>query len=210
MAAAKARAVIVVEGYIDALAMRQAGLANTVALMGTAISDYQIALFKRLAPTAVLMLDGDEGGAQALLRAGELARPAGLDLLVATLPVGSDPAEVLQRDGAEAVRERLGTASAFARFRVRHQVQRADLSSAEGKDRLVGELRAVFADIPSSVVREDLLGRVAERLTLPVALVSSWMPTTENSAEARHCSPTAATLQRPRAAHVSAVCWRDA
>ncbi len=58
-----------------------------------------------------------------------------------------------------------------------HHVERADLSTAEGKDRLVSELRDVFADIPSSAVREDLIALVAERLALPPALVSSWMPT---------------------------------
>ena len=65
-AAAKARAVVVVEGYIDALAMHQAGIVNTVALMGTAVSEHQIAALKRLAPTAVLMLDGDEAATQAI------------------------------------------------------------------------------------------------------------------------------------------------
>jgi len=62
-AAAKAGAVILVEGYIDALAMDQAGITNTVGLMGTAVSEQQIAALKRLAPTVVLMLDGDDAGA---------------------------------------------------------------------------------------------------------------------------------------------------
>jgi DNA primase len=104
-AAAKARAVIVVEGYIDALAMHQAGFVNTVALMGTAVSEHRIAALKRVAPTAVLMLDGDEAGAQATLRAGGLAAPAGLEVLVASLPPGSDPAALVHGHGAEAARE---------------------------------------------------------------------------------------------------------
>jgi len=81
----------VVEGYIDALAMHLAGLVNTVALMGTAVSELQIAALKSLAPTVVLMLDGDEAGNQAILRAGELAAPAGLEVLVASLPWGQRP-----------------------------------------------------------------------------------------------------------------------
>jgi len=91
----------------------RAGFVNTVALMGTAVSEHQIALLKRLAPTVVLMLDG--GGAQAVLRAGELARPAGLDVLVASLPAGSDPAALLQRQGAEVARELIDAAIAIAR-----------------------------------------------------------------------------------------------
>jgi DNA primase len=130
-AAAKARAVVVVEGYIDALAMHQAGIANTVALMGTAVSEHQIAALKRLAPTAVLMLDGDEAGAQATLRAGALAATAGLEVLVASMPSRSDPAALVQRQGAEAAHEVVARARAFTRFRVQHHIERSDLSTAE-------------------------------------------------------------------------------
>ena len=90
-AAAKAGAVIVVEGYLDALAMHQAGICNTVALMGTAATEHQIAALKRLAPSVVLMLDGDEAGGQATIRAGALAQRAGMTTLVASLPDGGDP-----------------------------------------------------------------------------------------------------------------------
>ena len=110
-AAAKHGMVIVVEGYIDVLAMHQAGIVNTVALMGTAASDHQIIMLKRLAPTVVLLLDGDDAGIQATLRSGGIARRCGLEVLVATLPAGSDPAELLQRRGADAVQERLADAS---------------------------------------------------------------------------------------------------
>ena len=104
-AAAKAGAVIVVEGYLDALAMHQAGICNTVALMGTAATEHQIAALKRLAPTVVLMLDGDEAGGQAVLRAGALAQRAGMTALVASLPDGSDPAAFVQRHGPVAAHE---------------------------------------------------------------------------------------------------------
>ena len=174
-AAAKAGIVIVVEGYTDALAMHQAGILNTVALMGTAITDRQVATLKRLAPTVVLMLDGDDAGAQAILRAAEVARPSGLRLLVAPLPAGSDPADLLRSQGAEAVRALIANAHAFERFHVQQHLDRADLSCAEGKDQLVRELRPVFADMPSSAVREDLVESVAATLQLQPVLVRSWM-----------------------------------
>jgi len=176
-AAARARSVVVVEGYIDALAMHQAGVSNTVALMGTAVSEYQIAGLKRLAPTVVLMLDGDEAGTQATLRAGALAAPAGLEVLVASLPLGSDPAALVQRHGLDGARDVVARASSFARFRVKHHIERSDLSTAEAKDCLVGELRDVFIDIPPSAVREDLIVLVAKHLELEPALVGSWIPT---------------------------------
>jgi DNA primase len=199
-AAAKTGSVIVVEGYIDALAMHQAGIVNTVALMGTAVGELQIAALKRLAPTVVLMLDGDDAGAQAVLRAGLLSRPARLQVLVAALPAASDPADLVQRHGADAARELVAGASAFARFHVRYHVGRAELSTAEGKDRLVGELRDVFADIPSSAVREDLIALVAKHLALEPSMVRSWLPTPERAADDE--STTDANQARPlRAGH---------
>lgn len=104
-AATQAGVVILVEGYVDALAMHQAGLRNTVALMGTAITEHQIALLSRLAPTLLLMLDGDPSGQQAASRAGSLAHSAGMTARIATLPSDTDPAALVQHYGASAARE---------------------------------------------------------------------------------------------------------
>jgi DNA primase len=93
------------------------------------------------------------------------------------LPPGSDPASLLYRDGADAVQERIADACGFARFQVEQQITLADIKTAEGKDRLIGELHGVFANIPPSAVREDLIARVAKHLALAPQLVSSWMPT---------------------------------
>ena len=185
--AAKTGVVVVVEGYIDALAMHRAGIVNTVGLMGTSIAEHQIARLKQLAPTVVLMLDGDDAGAAAILRAGILARPLGLAVLVATLPADTDPADLLQRQGAPAVRELAADAEAFARFRVQHHLERSDVGTAEAKDRLIHELRDVFADIEPSVVREDLIAGVARQLKLEPSLVRSWLPGPESRAGA--CPP---------------------
>ena len=135
------------------------------------MSEHQAAMLKRLAPTVVLMLDADNGGAEALLRVGALARSAGLVLLVPSLPAGCDPASLAERDGAVVLREHLDRAHAFARTLVAHHLERAELSSAEETDRVVEELRGVFADIPASAVREELVALVAERLDLEPQLL---------------------------------------
>jgi DNA primase len=181
--AAKTGVVIVVEGYIDALAMHQAGIVNTVALMGTSITEQQIGRLKRLAPTVVLMLDGDDAGAAAILRAGALTRPFGLEVLVATLPADTDPADLLEREGASAVRELIADAAALARFRVQRHLERADIGTAEAKDRLIHELRDVFADIEPGAVRVELISCVARHLELQPSLLSSWLSSPESRAE---------------------------
>ena len=116
-AAAKAHVVIAVEGYVDTLAMHQAGILNTVGLMGTAVTERQLAALRRLAPTVVLLLDGDDAGARAIVRAGAAARRAGLQVLVAPLP-GGDPADLLHNEGTAAMRDIVEQAYAFARFHV--------------------------------------------------------------------------------------------
>jgi DNA primase len=185
-AAAKLGVVVVVEGYIDAVAMHQAGIVNTVALMGTSITEQQIAGLKKLAPTAVLMLDGDEAGNAAVMRADALAAPTGLEVLVATLPPNTDPADLLQREAASAVRELVADAGAIARFRVQRHLDRADIRTAEAKDRLIHELRDVFAEIQPSALREDLVAGVARRLELQPSLVRSSLPIPES--RAKSCS----------------------
>lgn len=161
--------------------MHQAGICNTVGLVGTTVSTHQIAVLKRLAPTVVLMLDGDDAGVEATRRAGALARLAGVEVLVASLPDGSGPAAVVGRNGGDAASTHAGDTRAFARFCVQYQIDRSDRSTAEGKDRLVAELQGVFAGIPSSAVREDLIALVAEHLELQSALVAAWIPTAENA-----------------------------
>jgi DNA primase len=76
--------------------MPQAWIVNTVALMGTTITEPQISALTRLAETVVLMLEGDDAGAQAIVRAGALARADGLDVLVASLPAHIDPTAFVQ------------------------------------------------------------------------------------------------------------------
>ena len=98
---------IVVEGYFDLLALHEVGISNAVALMGTAISEHQIALMKRLAPKIALMLDGDDAGHEAAARAGALAQEQKLETRVVALPRGTDPAALLQRHGPEAARAEL-------------------------------------------------------------------------------------------------------
>ena len=183
-AAAKAGAIVVVEGYLDALAMHQAGICNTVALMGTAATEHQIAALKRLAPSVVLMLDGDEAGRQATIRAGALAQRAGMTTLVASLPDGGDPSALVQRYGPDAAHELVARPHAFARAQVQLHLERADTTTAEGKDCVVAELRDVFADIPASAVREELLEFVAQHLALDPSLVGSWIAAPHDASRA--------------------------
>jgi DNA primase len=173
--AAKAGAVIVAEGYTDVIAMHQAGLRHTVGLMGTALTDEQVGELARLAPTVLLALDADAAGQEAMLRGARVAARRNLALRVVPLPPGSDPADLVAAEGARAMADRVDASVPFVRFRVERELAAGDLSSAEGKDAVIGALRPVFAQIPASAMREELIGLVADRTELAPALVASWL-----------------------------------
>jgi DNA primase len=173
--AAKAGAAIVAEGYTDVIAMHQAGLRHTVGLMGTALTEEQVAELARMAPTVLLALDADAAGQEAMLRGARVAARRNLALRVVPLPAGSDPADLVAAEGPRAMAERVDASVPFVRFRVERELGAGDLTSAEGKDAVIGALRPVFAQIPPSAMREELIGLVADRTELAPALVASWL-----------------------------------
>jgi DNA primase len=168
--AARSGHVVLAEGYTDVLALHQAGLRSAVGLMGTALTEDQVAILARTAPTLELALDADRAGQAAMLRAAELAGKRDLVLRVVPLPEGGDPADLLQQDGAEAMRERVERSVAFVEFRVDRVLESADTSSAEGRDRALEALRPIIAALDPSVLREELVRRVGGALDLSESL----------------------------------------
>lgn len=170
-AAAKAGKVIVCEGYTDVLMLHQAGLRNTVACMGTSLTEEQVVALGRMAPTVVLALDADNAGQDAMVRAAKVAGGRKVELRVVQMRAGSDPAEMVVADGPDAMRALVDGAVAFPVFRVRRALDTGENASAEGKDRVIEELRPVFATLGPSVLQDELLRTVADRLDIGVDLV---------------------------------------
>jgi DNA primase len=176
VAAAKADEVIAAEGYMDVLALHQAGLKNVVGVMGTSLTDKQVGELAKLAKTVLLALDADAAGQEAMLRAQRVAASSSLSLRVVPLPKGLDPADVVQQEGPDATRALVERSMPFVKFQVDRELDRADLSQAEGKDDAIAALKPVFATLPPSALREELLARVADQIDLAPSLVSSWLP----------------------------------
>jgi DNA primase len=173
-AAAKAGETVLCEGYTDVIAMHQAGFQNTVGLMGTALTAEQVGELGRLAPTVLLALDADSAGQEAMLKAARLAARRELDLRVVELPAGADPADLLQRDaGAETMRELVSHSVPFVRFRVERALAGGDDSTPEGRDRMLAELRPVFAELPQSAMRMELTRLVSGKLGLGEGVAES-------------------------------------
>jgi DNA primase len=178
--AARAGRVVLVEGYTDAVALRQAGVAEVVGSMGTALTERQVATLAKVAPTALFCQDPDAAGQEAVSRSVAALRDVnraragrGVEFRIVRLPAGSDPAAVVQRDGADAMRALLERAVPIARFEVERALERGDTTSAEGRDRVLAEAAAAIRPLPPSVLREELVQLVAGRLGLTESLVAS-------------------------------------
>ncbi|HEX7245644.1 MAG TPA: DNA primase [Solirubrobacterales bacterium] len=171
-AIAKAGRAVVVEGYTDVLALHQAGIEEVVGVMGTAITDEQVAALSGMVDEVVLALDADAAGQEAMLRAQRVAAGRRMRLRVAAMPAGEDPAEMMAAEGgAERFRALLDGAVELTAFQVGLVLDRTDVGSPAERDRALAEVAPILAGLGESASRDDLVRRVAERLDLEPAMV---------------------------------------
>ncbi len=141
--------------------------------MGTALTDEQAQQLERTARTLLLALDADKAGQKAMLRTGEITAGRTLELRVVPMPAGKDPGDLLLEEGPDRLRSRVSASEPFVSFRVSAVLSAADLSNAEGKDRALAQLRPILSAEPPSVLREELLQRIAAQLDLSGELVAT-------------------------------------
>jgi DNA primase len=170
---------VVVEGYTDVLACHQAGIADAVAVMGTAITPEQVRTLSAYTDEVVLALDADRSGREAMLRAQTAASGKRVRLRVARMPEGKDPADLLasaaeadRRAAAARFREAVEAAEELPVFHVRTLLADADTSTPGGRDRALDEAAPVVAAMPESITREELMREIADRLDADPALVA--------------------------------------
>ena len=178
--AAKAGRVVVAEGYTDVLALHQAGIPESVAIMGTALTPDQLAELARAAGsdgTIYLALDADRSGQEAMLRAAAGARDKQVELRIVDMPEGADPADLITRHGIQAMTERIESAVPVLEFEVERVLADGDLETPGGRDRVLMEVRPLIqAARDRPITRDDLIRRVADRLDVPVEYVTAQAP----------------------------------
>ena len=154
--------VIVCEGYTDVIGFFQAGLPRAVATCGTALADEHFNILKNFARRVVLAYDADAAGQAAAERFYAWEQKFEVDIAVAALPPGTDPADVARRD-ADALREVVTSARPFLAFRVERVLGAADLRSVEGRARAAQAAMAAIGEHPDPLVRDQYLMQVAGR-----------------------------------------------
>jgi DNA primase len=146
---------LVVEGYTDVISLHEAGITNAVATNGVALGESHFELLKKFTHRAVLMFDADAAGKGATERGFELQHKLALEVMVAPLPPGRDPAEVVSEDGAEAVNKIVDGAQPLMEFKLEQTIAKVPLDTPEAKGRAVNEVAGVLGWHPDPVARHE-------------------------------------------------------
>lgn len=149
--------ILVVEGYMDVIALHQAGLKNSVASMGTALTKEQARLIKRFTPEALICFDGDAAGQAATMRGLDILRGEGLNVRVIALPDNLDPDDYIKKYGREKFDTLMRKAMPLPDFKLFALRQKYDLSESDGRRKYIRESIDVAAKESDSAVREELL-----------------------------------------------------
>jgi len=154
------------EGYMDVIAMHQAGFTNTVAALGTSFPEEQMQLIARYADRINLIFDADGAGQKATRRAIENLRRTGLDVRVVTIPNGKDPDEFIKNNGAAAFKLLLERAANAVEHRLLEIGKTHNIHTSEGKLAYYNEAAKILAQLDSPVERDLYAGRLSELLNV--------------------------------------------
>ena len=156
---------LVVEGYMDVVALAQSGIDYAVATLGTAATETHVQRLFRAVADIVFCFDGDEAGRRAAWRAVENTLPAlkaGRQALFLFLPEGEDPDSLVRAEGRRAFENRIDDAVPLSRFLFDHLTAGVDLTTPEGRARLVDSCRPHIGKVPPGPYRRQLLMRLAD------------------------------------------------
>ena len=169
----KRQQALIVEGHMDAISLHAAGIDWAVASMGTAFTEHQAALLKRLAPEVIFCFDSDRAGRAAAMRAIPLALRAGLKCRVMHVTDGKDPDEFIRKEGREAFEELMRNARPGMDYQVDTVLGECDTETLGGKVEAVDRVLPFFLDCQSDVEVGERIRDLSRRLSIEEGLIQS-------------------------------------
>ncbi len=169
----KADRAIIVEGYLDALTLHQAGIKNTVAALGTALTERQIQLLKRYSVNIITVFDADQAGEKAMARSLEPFLKNGGAPRVIVLPEGEDPDSFVRQQGGEALQEKIEKAGYLLDFVIERIIARHDIASPRGKVAACDEIVPLLGQLADSLEREQYEEKIGRRIDISPAQLRS-------------------------------------
>ena len=162
----KRRQALIVEGHMDAISLHAAGITWAVASMGTAFTEYQAKLLKRVTPEVIFCFDSDNAGRNAAMRSIPIALAVGLECRVMHVTDGKDPDEFIRKDGQEAFLSLLDQAKGGIDYEVDTVLSQSDVTTLSGKVGAVSEILPFFKDCRSDVEVGERIRDLSRRLVL--------------------------------------------
>ena len=162
---------ILVEGYMDCIAVAANGIENVVASCGTSLTEGQIRLLGRYTRRVVVNYDPDSAGMAATERSLALLLEGGFEAKVLALPGGLDPDEFIRKRGAAAYGELLKSAPSYLDYLTDRAAKTHDIRTPEGKVAAVNAILPYLIKVPNPMLRAELAGRLAERLRVDERLL---------------------------------------
>ena len=155
---------LVVEGYMDLIALAQYNIENAVASSGTALTTDQARLLRRYAPKTILIFDGDTAGATAAMRGIGSLFEVGLEVRVVTLPENHDPDSYVRAQGPDGLLRLTENAAPAIDFLMEQFAQRDDLSTIDGKTRTANALAELVGRIKDNALKQLVIKDIAEKI----------------------------------------------
>ncbi len=174
-----ANLVIVVEGYMDVVALAQHGVENAVATLGTATTPMHVSKLLRLADSVVFCFDGDNAGRKAAWKALEVSLPVladGKSVAFLFLPPEDDPDTFVRRLGKEAFLEALAGAKPLSQFLLGEIASRVDMRSEEGRARFLAQAKPLVSQIAAPALGAMIRKRLAEMAGLDPSELPGYLP----------------------------------
>ena len=164
---------IIAEGYMDVIALHQAGFTNAVACLGTALTKEQANLLSRYADTIILSYDADEAGQKATARALGIFGTTGMEIKVLHLEGGKDPDEIIKKYGAQRFQAIIDGAANDTEYRLLKARQGIDLATDDGKVKYLSVAAEILAEIGSPVEVDVYASRLAHELGVDKLAIQS-------------------------------------
>lgn len=154
--------VLIVEGYMDVIAAQEAGFENTVATLGTALTEEHVNVIARFTRNVILSFDADSAGMKAALRSSPIFERAGFNTRILSMPKGEDPDSMLRGGNVSGFANVIASAVPIPDFKIKLIIAKHDMHSDEGKASALKEIALILAEIDSVVDRERLIRSLAK------------------------------------------------
>ena len=191
---------VVVEGYMDVVALAQHGIDYAVASLGTSTTSDQLQTLFRTVKEVICCYDGDRAGREAAWRAMDNALPLvqdGISLKFVFLPDGEDPDSLVRQQGQQAFEQVLAQAQPLSKFLLENLIAKVDMTSLEGRASLVESFQPFLNKMPASVLKETLINEIANNFgTGSEHLAKQLSQASPSPAKAQANKPTRTTPAR--------------